>query len=276
MSFCPRFTRALSTTSTIWDSSSRLYRSSTRLRCLHATYSSYVRSARRWTNTSPSAGDANASLESKLSSWTGISYNTLVGFETQNKYEVKNSLGQRIYFAVEESDFCNRMCCGANRAFTIKILDNVGQPIIQFTRPLACGFCCCPCCLNTMEVEAPPGNIIGYVTQEWHPFQPRFNVQDEKHETVLKIKGPCLAFNCFGDVGFEVVSLDESNIVGRITKQWSGLSREMFTDSDSFGIQFPMDLDVKVKAVLLGACLLVDFMYFEQNSGANQGGWQLG
>uniref|UniRef100_A0A4W3H987 Phospholipid scramblase n=1 Tax=Callorhinchus milii TaxID=7868 RepID=A0A4W3H987_CALMI len=180
-----------------------------------------------------------------------------LGFETQNKYEVKNSLGQRIYFAVEESDFCNRMCCGANRAFTIKILDNVGQPIIQFTRPLACGFCCCPCCLNTMEVEAPPGNIIGYVTQEWHPFQPRFNVQDEKHETVLKIKGPCLAFNCFGDVGFEVSSLDESNIVGRITKQWSGLSREMFTDSDSFGIQFPMDLDVKVKAVLLGACLLV-------------------
>lgn len=45
--------------------------------------------------------------------------------------------------------------------------------------------------------------------------------------------------------------------VGKITKQWSGLAREMFTDADHFGISFPMDLDVKVKATLLGACFLI-------------------
>ncbi|GCC42837.1 hypothetical protein chiPu_0026665, partial [Chiloscyllium punctatum] len=54
-----------------------------------------------------------------------------------------------------------------------------------------------------------------------------------------------------------VVSLDETSVVGRISKQWSGLIREYLTDTDNFGIQFPMDLDVKIKAVLLGACLLV-------------------
>ena len=55
----------------------------------------------------------------------------------------------------------------------------------------------------------------------------------------------------------------------------------MFTDSDNFGVNFPIDLDVKVwyqltynmidylfqvKATLLGATFLIDFMYFEKQS----------
>ena len=45
--------------------------------------------------------------------------------------------------------------------------------------------------------------------------------------------------------------------MGKISKQWSGLGREMFTDADHFGINFPMDLDVRVKATLLGALFLI-------------------
>lgn len=45
--------------------------------------------------------------------------------------------------------------------------------------------------------------------------------------------------------------------VGKISKQWSGIAREMFTDADFFGISFPMDLDVRMKAVMLGACFLI-------------------
>lgn len=56
---------------------------------------------------------------------------------------------------------------------------------------------------------------------------------------------------------FQVYSKDGETKVGKITKQWSGLAREAFTDSDYFGITFPMDLDVKIKAVLLGACFLI-------------------
>ena len=31
-----------------------------------------------------------------------------------------------------------------------------------------------------------------------------------------------------------------------ITKQWTGILKEAFTDADNFGINFPLDLDVKV------------------------------
>jgi hypothetical protein len=51
--------------------------------------------------------------------------------------------------------------------------------------------------------------------------------------------------------------------VGKISKQWSGLLREAFTDADYFGITFPMDLDVKMKAVMIGACFLIVSMVIE-------------
>lgn len=55
----------------------------------------------------------------------------------------------------------------------------------------------------------------------------------------------------------QLKSLDEGSVVGKISKQWSGFVREAFTDADNFGIQFPLDLDVKMKAVMLGACFLI-------------------
>lgn len=51
--------------------------------------------------------------------------------------------------------------------------------------------------------------------------------------------------------------MDEKHHIGVIQKEWSGFARELFTVSDMFGIHFPLDLDVKIKAVLLGACLLI-------------------
>ena len=44
---------------------------------------------------------------------------------------------------------------------------------------------------------------------------------------------------------------------GQIRKQWSGVVKEAFTDADNFGVTFPMDLDVKVKATMLGAVFLI-------------------
>ena len=55
----------------------------------------------------------------------------------------------------------------------------------------------------------------------------------------------------------QIRSLDNKYKVGVISRNWSGLGQELFTDSTKFGIQFPVDLDVRMKAVLLGACILI-------------------
>ena len=68
--------------------------------------------------------------------------------------------------------------------------------------------------------------------------------------------------------------------IGKVSKQWSGPAKELFTDADNFGITFPVDLDVKCKLTLLAAVFLIvsfekkilrrkslifskDFMFFE-------------
>nr|XP_061815076.1 phospholipid scramblase 2-like isoform X1 [Nerophis lumbriciformis] len=193
-----------------------------------------------------------------------------IGFETNNQYEIKNSLGQKIYKAKEKNDCCTRNCCGSLRSFDMKIKDNSDREVIRLVRPFRCVSCWCPCCLQELEVQAPPGTTVGYVKQDWHPFLPRFSIQDATKETLMKLEGPCFACNCCGDVNFELKSKNGSQPIGRISKQWSGLLKEVFTDTDNFGIQFPLDMDVKIKAVLLGACFLIDFMFFEKVGEANQ------
>ncbi|XP_051555429.1 phospholipid scramblase 1-like [Myxocyprinus asiaticus] len=189
----------------------------------------------------------------------------ILGWETNNKYMVKNSMGQQVFFVAEENDCCNRQFCGPLRSFVLHVQDNMGQEVMTLTRPLKCGSCCFPCCLQELEIQSPPGNPIGYVIQNWHPFLPKFTIQNEKREAVLKIVGPFCSCRCCSDVNFDVLSMDESKKVGKISKQWTGLVREAFTDSDNFGICFPLELDVKIKAALFGACFLIDFMFFENN-----------
>ncbi|XP_042559035.1 phospholipid scramblase 2-like [Clupea harengus] len=72
----------------------------------------------------------------------------MMGWETNNKYLVKNSLGQQVFFAVEENDCFSLQCCGPMRSFVINIQDNMGQTVMSLIRPLKCSACCCPCCLQ--------------------------------------------------------------------------------------------------------------------------------
>ncbi|OWA53027.1 Phospholipid scramblase 2 [Hypsibius exemplaris] len=195
-------------------------------------------------------------------------FEVMTGFETNNKYAVLNALGQQIYYAKEDNDFCTRQCFGKMRPFDMSILDNFQREVIHINRPFACMHCCYPCCLQTMEVTAS-GAPIGYIEQEWSLCTPLFRILNAKRETVLKIEGPIITCSCFGNVDFQVLSADGQTQVGKISKQWSGLARELFTDADNFGIQFPIDLSVEVKATLLAANFLIDFMYFEDSHNNN-------
>lgn len=84
----------------------------------------------------------------------------ITGFETENKYEIKNSFGQMIYFAKEDTDCCTRYCFGPARPFTLRIVDNLGQEVITMQRPLRCNSCFFPCCLQEVG-EQLQGYFVG-------------------------------------------------------------------------------------------------------------------
>ena len=53
------------------------------------------------------------------------------GWESANKYRVFNSLGQDVFYAMEDNDCCTRMCCGSSRPFEMNIVDNLGKEVIH-------------------------------------------------------------------------------------------------------------------------------------------------
>ncbi|CAI4221209.1 unnamed protein product [Auanema sp. JU1783] len=194
----------------------------------------------------------------------------ITDFETRNKYSLRNANGDQVYYAAEESGCCSRQCCGPNRGFTMHITDNFKREVIRVRRPFKCFGGCCGtlACFRSMAhectIESPPGNVIGTVIQTWGCCSTKFIIRDENDRDLFKIDGPCccLLLGC-QDKEFPVLTMD-GLAIGSITKKWGGCCREAFTDADVFSVNFPLDLDVKLKAVLLGATFLVDFVEFEK------------
>ncbi|KAK7792437.1 hypothetical protein R5R35_001031 [Gryllus longicercus] len=181
-------------------------------------------------------------------------------YETRKEYSIKNIKGQILYGAKETTDCLTRQCWRSARPARFKIVDHTKKEVVHMRRPLSCSSCWIPCCLQSIEVSMPKGETLGSVRQRWSPIRPLFHVINEYGKTVLKISGPCYiqcCSFCNCEVHYKILAVDGSKI-GRITKLWSGVFRELFSDSNNYDIKFPPDLDVKIKAVLLAACFLID------------------
>lgn len=201
---------------------------------------------------------------------------TLTDIETQNKYKLVNSAGQQVYFATEETDTCLRQICGSVRGFVMHIVDNHGQEVMRVSRDFKCsaGCCwciCCKACALEVIIEAPVGEVIGKVKQTCSFLRPYFHITTPEDEIVLKIRGPVAQVPfCVAGQDFQVIAPDKNTTVGKISKERTGLIKEMFTRADNFGVTFPMNLDVKSKAAMIGAVFLIDLMYFERQFQLNR------
>eukprot|EP00057_Strongylocentrotus_purpuratus_P028789 XP_011683263.1 PREDICTED: phospholipid scramblase 1 [Strongylocentrotus purpuratus] len=198
-------------------------------------------------------------------------FEMFTGVEMANRYAIKNSLGQQVYFAHEESGFCMRVWFEYQRGFIIHITDNSQQEVMRLVREFKC--CAgCGCCANSdscsfeVKVEAPVGNVVGYVKQSQYYLGPKFDILDAERRPVVKIKGPyCMC----QDIEFDVFTGDMATTIGKVFKHWPGCYKAAWTDADNFGVTFPADLHVNVKATLLAAVFLIDFMFFEKANNNN-------
>ncbi|KAH7952050.1 hypothetical protein HPB52_017527 [Rhipicephalus sanguineus] len=121
--------------------------------------------------------------------------------------------------------------------------------------------------MQLMEVHAPPGTVIGSILQDIS-LLPRFSVLDSAGKAVLSIEGPfCTSAVFCNDVVFDIFTRNGHVKIGTMSKNWSGVLREAFTDIDNFTVTFPVDLDVGLKAMLLAALFLIDFIFFESGAG---------
>ncbi|KAL3887321.1 hypothetical protein ACJMK2_027263 [Sinanodonta woodiana] len=192
-----------------------------------------------------------------------------IGWERNNKYKICNSNDQQFMYAKEDTDCLTRQCCGNMRPFTLNITDNMNQHIFQLHRPYRCvGSCLWCCCLQEMDIQSPPGISIGSVKQIWTCWSPKYQVSDAQGNPVFMINGECCYCACCTDIIFQVSDATSGVEVGRIIKHWGGC-REIFGGVNDFRVQFPVEMDLQKKALLLTATFLIDFVYFERNNNNN-------
>jgi hypothetical protein len=178
-------------------------------------------------------------------------FEIITGIEYRNRYEIRKADGlcQLLYRAAEFGQY--------KGLYDVLISDIKRRRAIQLFRPSDCYSTICRANDPEMKIYSPPGVFIGLVEKIAH--RAIFRVKNPAQDTIMTISGPSglIARTSFGnEINFKILSLN-GNEIGRITKHWSGMVREVFTDADDFSITFPLDMDVELKAVILGACIFI-------------------
>jgi uncharacterized protein YxjI len=183
----------------------------------------------------------------RLEMWTG--------FETANQYVVKDGLNV-VFDAAEESgsaeQFLGRMFLKSARPFTMHLNTADGTPALLVKRPFRFFF-------HEVSVHDTRGRVLGSVHRQFSVLNKLYLVHETNGEAAYEIHGPLLR-----PWTFKILRNGEQ--CGMISKKWSGLGKEMFTDADHFGVQFPSGISPELKAVFLGALFLIDFAHFEDNN----------
>ncbi|XP_023334965.1 phospholipid scramblase 2 [Eurytemora carolleeae] len=173
---------------------------------------------------------------------------------------------EQIFVATESSDCLIRNCFLNTRPFEMSIVDNTGNLVMHIERPLKCDDCCWFCCMQELEMFDPAGEKLYSVEQEWAFFNNKIALKDGGGEVLMRIHGEVCVIRCCSDRIFSILTPD-LNQIGEIRKKWSGCGKETFTEADNFTIEFPVASDSKTKMGILGATILVNYMYFEKKGG---------
>ncbi|XP_016361258.1 phospholipid scramblase 2-like [Sinocyclocheilus anshuiensis] len=169
-------------------------------------------------------------------------------------------MGNKVFGILEDSECCDRSFCASGRSFIMNVTDNSNQEVIRLLHPSACCYGS-----HELEVQSPPGTTIGYVRKNWHCCLSKFTVENERGEPAFKIERPFVGCTCCTDQNFELLSLNEEvteRSFGKIIKPFSCCG-----SNADFVLRFPSNLDVKMKATLLGACILIDSVNYHTSHG---------
>ena len=178
-----------------------------------------------------------------------------IDIETRNRYTIQLPGGQLALYAAETGEgvgaFLTRSFLKSNRPFTMRVTDPHGNLQLTLRRPWNWFF-------SELHVEDANGQPIGMIDQQFAWFSRRFAVLDPAGNELAQLHGPMLRPWTFRIMvgGHEV---------GKISKKWSGLLKEAFTDADSFGLEMGPSMSPTLRTLAMAATFLIDFLYFEDS-----------
>ena len=131
-----------------------------------------------------------------------------------------------------------RLFLKALRPFTMHLFSPQGAGLFKLTRPFRFYF-------HELDVSQSNGAPLGKIKRRFALLRRIYSVVDRNGNEIFELFGPLLH-----PWTFEIKKGGQE--LGKITKKWSGLVKESFTDADNFGITFPNGIDLSQKAVLWG------------------------
>jgi uncharacterized protein YxjI len=172
------------------------------------------------------------------------------GFEQRNRFSLEIGGRKGALLAAEEGSGWERFFLGSMRPYTLVILQPDGKPVLNLHAPFRFIH-------REIFVTTPEGKPLGRVRKRFTFPHTRYDVFGEHDQHLFEIARGFLKVWTF------TIRCDGRD-VAVITKRWSGLGKEMFTDADHFQLQFEDVKDPGERRILLGALFLIDFTHFEK------------
>jgi hypothetical protein len=210
-----------------------------------------------------------------------------LGCDANTEFKIATMADQKkdIYYATEDTSFCIRLICKGSRPFTMTVSEGGsagGKVHAIYDRPFRCHAQPCKCCCyQELALKSPEGNPLGKVEEDCWYCVPSFKVMSDDTFVQYNIHQPtccggmcvdmCAEGCCSCRVPFHIYPIghhEKGQEVGKITKVWGGLGKEILTDADSFELHFPNGVDQVTKARLLGATFMINQLFFENSGGA--------
>lgn len=183
--------------------------------------------------------------------------NILIGFDTANKYQLFAENGEVLGNAAEESGGFGgailRQIAGNSRALKLHIYDAQGTEIATGNKPFRIIF---------QEITGTvAGQPIGRARKRFGILQRRYSIDVggvdtfEIESSVFQLRNHSFNVNKGG------------MHVATISKKWGGALKEMFTQADTFSIQFhDQSLTLQERITLFFTLFLIEYDVFEQKS----------
>lgn len=179
----------------------------------------------------------------------------IFGFESRNKYRIFDEGGQDLAFAAEQQkgflSFIARQFLGHWRTFELHFFNTQRQEFMIANHPFRWFF-------QRLELREINGRFIGAIQRRFSILTKRFDVQDIQGNTLMEISSPIWRIWTFPFI-------KQGREVARISKKWSGIGSEIFTDRDNFMVDyFDAKLTNDERALVLASAIYVDLMFFER------------
>lgn len=181
------------------------------------------------------------------------------GFETRNKYQVLDQENREIFFVAEQQKgilgWILRQYLGHWRAYSLHFFDTKRAKVAEAHHPFKFFF-------QRLDVNDAMGKRVGSLQRRWSFFRRRFDVLDSQDRVLMEVKTGIVMFSKW-KYPFKI----NGRQVAVVDKKFTGVLKELFTDSDNFlvSIEDPK-LTGGERLLLIAAAVFIDLTYFENKA----------